>query len=1178
MAREGLLIHLSSGLRKASGDNITVKKKDIPIADDEGNTMNVTMEILPVEEETLGKNDQLFMITLKEASGKLTTPPFPGNNIDEVRYKELEDELFQTREELQYTIEDLKTSNEELKSSSEEVMSAYEELQSTNEELETSREELNTTNAELNTVNYELQKRIKELSRLNNDLNNFIESTDIPTLFVDLNGNIRRFTPNIERIINLTDSDIHRNIRHFKTRLLDVDLEKIIQKDIKSRRKSEKPVLTENGSVFLMKIIPYLTENNTHDGVVITFTDITELETLTDEIKQKEKKYQDLFTYINEGFLAAKIVYDKSANIANFEIEEINQFFLNLLNIPAEQAIGKEFKPFFEHYVPEFTANCIEVIESNKIGGIIRYSSPLNKYLEFSVFRSGDNKIGVLTRDVTDTITYQKALKQNKNLLERAQQIARFGYMIYHTDTRKIEWSNETYHIFERDPALGPLGFDKQKEHVHEDDWPVFTRAMKKALERGVPFNIEFRIIAGGRIKYLQSRAEIEKDEAGHTEMIICTLLDISKLKGVQETLRISKNNYADLFNSMIDGFATHEIITDELGEPVDYRFLKVNPAFEKITGLKNSEVRGKRLLEILPDTDISWIQKYGKVALEGTSLEFEDYHEDTGKFFNVHAYSPQKGQFAVIFEDITIRKKIENELKKSEAKYRGLFELIPAGISITDHQGNIIEANKASEQLLDLKRDKQKERHIAGKEWKIIGSDLKPFPPGEFASTRALKENRTITNVEMGIVKEENKVTWINVSATPIDIEDIGVVIIYTDITERKKYESEILLAKEKAEQADKLKTVFLANMSHEIRTPLNAIIGFSDILEKNNVDNTSRQTYLHIIRERGYHLLNIINDLIDFSKIEAGQLELTNRSTNLNQLMRENHEIFKLEIHNKQKENINISFTYGLLDNKACILTDEYRLKEVIGNLLSNAIKFTSEGTIEFGYALENDMLKFHVKDSGIGIPAGEQENIFQRFVQVDNTLTREYGGTGLGLAICKGIVEKMGGKIWVESAAGKGTAFYFTIPYLPCTDKLENTTGSTRYNELPSYDFKKLNVLVVEDDEPSYLFINELLEKTSASNTHALDVNTAMAELKNKKFDIVLLDLHLPGKSGFELLEWMKKSNINIPVLIQSADVMESTREKCRSLGCSEFVPKPVELHQLMNKIEYLTGINS
>lgn len=255
-----------------------------------------------------------------------------------------------------------------------------------------------------------------------------------------------------------------------------------------------------------------------------------------------------------------------------------------------------------------------------------------------------------------------------------------------------------------------------------------------------------------------------------------------------------------------------------------------------------------------------------------------------------------------------------------------------------------------------------------------------------------------------------------------------IGRVWSFRDITDRKETEKELIAAKEKAEEGDRLKTAFLHNVSHEIRTPMNAIIGFSTLLNEQGLSDQERYQYAGLISQSSNQLLSIINDIVDIANIESGQAKPNITEMNINSALRSLNEQFSYK-----KSNIEINLLTNLPDYESVIMTDNTKVIQVLSNLISNALKFTEKGSIEFGYELKNGFLEFFVNDTGIGIPGEHMGKIFDRFYQVDGSGARQYGGTGLGLSICRAYIGLLGGMIWANSEPGKGTSFRFTIPYV-------------------------------------------------------------------------------------------------------------------------------------------------
>ncbi len=378
---------------------------------------------------------------------------------------------------------------------------------------------------------------------------------------------------------------------------------------------------------------------------------------------------------------------------------------------------------------------------------------------------------------------------------------------------------------------------------------------------------------------------------------------------------------------------------------------------------------------------------------------------------------------------------------------------------------------------------------------------------------------------------------------------------------------------AKRTAEESNRLKSAFLANMSHEIRTPLNGIVGFANLLKhQSNPPKEKVDQYVDIINSNSGLLLKLINDIIDISKIESNQLEIKSTTYDLNKLMVELHLMYSSEKVKLGKNEINL--TYSSSDrNEMLVSTDVERLKQIMINLLDNALKFTMEGSIEFGYEVREQMLYFFVKDTGIGIERSKVALIFDRFRQVVETSARVYGGTGLGLAICKGVINKLGGQIGVESELDKGSLFWFTIPYIPVDESTERRIQDV-VKDLPNWEGK--TILGVEDVEESLLLLEEIVVPTKARFMGAKNAEDALKIIKSEdKVHLVLMDIQLPQMNGYEATREIKALRPLIPVIAQTANAMSMDRERAIVAGCVDYIKKPINIAQFYDILgKYLT----
>jgi signal transduction histidine kinase/CheY-like chemotaxis protein len=387
----------------------------------------------------------------------------------------------------------------------------------------------------------------------------------------------------------------------------------------------------------------------------------------------------------------------------------------------------------------------------------------------------------------------------------------------------------------------------------------------------------------------------------------------------------------------------------------------------------------------------------------------------------------------------------------------------------------------------------------------------------------------------------------------------------------EKEKRAIELLKAKEHAEESDRLKSAFLANMSHEIRTPMNGILGFADLLKEPNLTGEMQQEYIKIIEKSGRRMLNIINDIVDISKIESGLMEVDIRESNINEQIEYIYTFFNPEVENKGMQ---LSFKNALPPEKSIIYTDREKIFAILTNLVKNAIKFTNKGSIEFGYELkkENDseMLEFFVKDTGMGIPKERQKAIFERFIQADISDKMALQGAGLGLSITKAYVEKLGGEIWVESEVGKGSVFYFTIPY-----HVEPKAKIEIKKEVPIAEIEEsvqnLKILIAEDDETSEILISILVQMFSKEVLKARNgVETVDICRKNPDIDLILMDLQMPEMNGYEATRQIRKFNKEVVIIAQTAFALTWDRKKAIEAGCNDSISKPILKDQLLTLI--------
>ncbi|MDX8338846.1 PAS domain S-box protein [Draconibacterium sp. IB214405] len=384
-------------------------------------------------------------------------------------------------------------------------------------------------------------------------------------------------------------------------------------------------------------------------------------------------------------------------------------------------------------------------------------------------------------------------------------------------------------------------------------------------------------------------------------------------------------------------------------------------------------------------------------------------------------------------------------------------------------------------------------------------------------------------------------------------------------DISSQKLIDSELILAKEKAEQSDKLKTAFLLNVSHEIRTPMNGIMGFLDFLREPDLSDVEKSGYLEIINKSGERLMNTINDIVEISKIETGDINLIIQKIDLTEVMQYHYNFFRLPAKEKGVELVMKEQVSG---SRAIVKTDKHRLDGILMNLIKNAIKFTDEGKIELGNYIENDKLYFYVSDTGIGIPKDKYDAVFERFVQVDTDLNRGYEGSGIGLSIAKGHVEALNGTIQVKSEPGKGSTFIFSIEYSP----EKPLVAPKKEEDSAEQNSGDATILVAEDDKINYMLLERMLSK-NYKLIHAVNGEEAIRLFfENPSVNLILMDIKMPGEfDGLEATRLIRMKNTAVPIIAQTAYAHSSDKIRAIDSGCNDYITKPFNAEQLKSMIK-------
>jgi len=519
-------------------------------------------------------------------------------------------------------------------------------------------------------------------------------------------------------------------------------------------------------------------------------------------------------------------------------------------------------------------------------------------------------------------------------------------------------------------------------------------------------------------------------------------------------------------------------------------------------------------------------------------------------------------------------RKMSEKSLRRTEELYEKIFENTGAATVTIKPDTTILMVNSEFERLLGYKRNEvegkirlvdlleNKDQSVLKKYHHLLMSNPEAVPK----------------SYEFNYQNKKGEIRFAFMTGSSL-IDTRNCLLSFIDITDFKDVESQLRIAKDRAEESDRLKSAFLANVSHEIRTPLNAITGFSSLLANPNLQLDKKEKYIKQILSGSNELVNLIDNVLDISRIESGTLKPKITEFLLNVQLEEILE-FNNDLKDQYaKENLDIKLNVPAGSEKLLVRTDQMILQQVLGSIIENAIKFTSSGSIEYGYSIlpdkpdpaQDQSLLFFVKDTGIGISKKDKDRVFERFVKIVDKDAHLYRGAGLGLALARDLVHLLGGEIWLESGLGKGSTFYFTIPYESPSLKKDDKRPSSMRKEM---DWSDKTILVAEDTESNYLYIEELLSPTRAILMRASDGLEAIEIFRANKdtIDLVFMDILMPEYDGFEATQLIRKIKKDIPVIAQTAFTFEGEMVDGLYAGCfDDYVLKPFKINVIYTLLE-------
>jgi len=644
------------------------------------------------------------------------------------------------------------------------------------------------------------------------------------------------------------------------------------------------------------------------------------------------------------------------------------------------------------------------------------------------------------------------------------------------------------------------------------------------------------------------------------------------------DNLYNSAINYKNIFSAFFDGI----IITDKNGK------IKVwDNRMEQLTGISSQLIIDKYFTEVLKKLSSNnsfcnalyssitpYINSDSKTFLHLLPSEISLFNTTKSPFDNfvltLQIRTTNAPDFFTIF---TAKKIIENNKVASypdtENQYmENLFNSIHLIMCKINTSGQPVFFNKA---WLQLRQTTLSEELTNNWTKQIHNSDFDNYN----ICFNNVKTKKTAQNVQVRLLCHQH-IKTIKFAIIPyytINKQFDGILLVGYDISEYINLVTDLEHARNEAEESDRLKSCFLTNISHEIRTPMNSILGFSELMYKNDLSTDKLKLFLGMIRNSTYHLLNLITSIIEYSKLEAGDMRIDNKELNINLLIDDLYEYYETDKININKEKIELLCVKSFSYSESIVSTDHAKLRKIFCNLIENALKFTHEGFVKFGYLPGgSNSILFFVEDTGIGIEKEKQAIIFDRFRQEDETHERLYGGTGIGLAITKRMIELLNGKIWVESVKNKGTIMYFTLPFEGNNYSGYGKTALVQ-PRINIYNLHGKSILVVEDVQPNLLLITEYLTSVgiivhpSKSGEEAINIYKT-----NKNIDLILMDIYLPAMNGISASEKLREINNNVKIIAQTAYASEFNEQSLlnNKLKFNMILHKPFGRNELLEAI--------
>lgn len=921
------------------------------------------------------------------------------------------------------------------------------------------------------------------------------------------------------------------------------------------------PVIRKDRVVAVMGIGNKPTNYQEKDVEILSFLadiswEISEHKLNEDRLRQSEERFVQLFE-------RAPLSYQSLDE--NGHIIEINQAWTETLGYSKEEVIGKWFGEFI---APIDLENFKKRFSDFKVKGkthsemIMKHKNGTERLIVLegnAGFRDDGSfeKTHCILRDVTESRQLEKKLEENERQL--SSMVGNLPGFVYRCKNDKDWTMLYLSRQFRTITGYAPEDFLYNKKFtfnaiIKKEYQSLLRREWNKVLSEKSFFRMEYEVIAANKeVKWVLEQGVGVYDSSGELLFLEGYIEDITDRKVFELQLIESEEKFKNLFHE----HSAAKLIID----PDDGRIVDANEAAAHFYGWSIQELSNMNMaqLNVLPAEKVLQIIK-SAVRIDNAHFEFQ-HRKASGEIVEVENFNSKvningRTYLHAIIHDISDRKRIEKALRESEEKNRLIMDNSMDAILLTKPDGSVISANHAACKMFGMT---EKEICSAGR------SGLVDLNDPRLPKLLLQREKYGFAEGELDFFKKDGTKITTEIASSVFQNSkgEFFTSMIIRDITERKRWEEDLLIAKEKAEISDKLKSAFLANMSHEIRTPMNGILGFLGLLKSKDLDDQSREEFVELVNKSGQRLLDTINDIIEISKIEAGEYDIKKSQVNVSEIMQYHLDFFSLQA---KEKGIELILSEQVPSKYNFIETDRNKLSSILTNLIKNAIKFTTHGSIRLGNYLDGNSLVFYIRDTGCGIPAEKIESVFERFIQADPAISRPYEGSGLGLTIAKANVNLLGGKIWVESEVKKGSTFYFSIPLHRKTKK--SIKGKSQ-RLLTTKFSNEMTILIAEDDDTSYKYLEVVLKKKNIKTVRAVNGQDAFKVfMQNPNISLILMDIKMPVMDGFEATKEIRKFNKAIPIIAQTAYALSEDKEKAKEAGCNDYLVKPIKPNELFS----------